>query len=48
MLHDLLKENEEFNSIDESSTDFDIRIQCMEYNALKLAIPSPWKMALKT
>ena len=47
LFHDLLKENGEFKSLEELNTEFHMTGSCMEYNALKSAIPNQWRISVK-
>jgi hypothetical protein len=47
LLHDILKENGEFKSLNEINDEFNMTASCMEFNALKSAIPNKWRLDLK-
>jgi hypothetical protein len=47
IFHDLLKENGEFKTLEELNSDFNMTASCMEYNALKSAIPNQWRIDVK-
>jgi exonuclease III len=47
LLHDLLKENGDFKTLEDLNLDFHMTATCMEYNALKSAIPNQWRMDIK-
>jgi exonuclease III len=47
-IHDILLENGEFKQLEELSMEFGFEVPFMEFNALKLAIPLPWKRSLKS
>jgi hypothetical protein len=47
LLHDILKENGEFKSLENLNLDFNMTASCMDYNALKSAIPPQWKKDIK-
>jgi hypothetical protein len=47
LLHDILDENGNFKPLDALNTTFNMTATCMEYNALKYAIPGLWKKDVK-
>jgi hypothetical protein len=47
-IHDIVDESGEFKVLEELSNEFGYPIPFMEFNALKLAIPTQWKRALKS
>jgi hypothetical protein len=46
-LHDILQENGDFKTLADLNSDFNITASCMDYNALKSAIPPQWRKDFK-